>query len=103
MKTMNNRLFLLLLFISSSTAMATSLGPIQFDETQISPALQVFTVLTVLSLAPSLLIMLSSFTRVIVVLSLLRNALGLQQTPPNSVLISLALFITFFTMMPVAQ
>lgn len=84
-------------------ASGTQLGPFQFNEENIAPALQVFAILSVLSLAPSILIMLSSFTRIVVVLSMLRNALGLQQTPPNSVLISLALFLTLFTMMPVAQ
>ena len=84
-------------------AAGTQLGPFHFNEENIAPALQVFAVLSVLSLAPSILIMLSSFTRIVVVLSMLRNALGLQQTPPNSVLISLALFLTLFTMMPIAQ
>ena len=84
-------------------ASGTSIGPIHFDEESISPALQAFALLTVLSLAPSILIMLSSFTRIVVVLSMLRNALGLQQTPPNTVLISLSLFLTLFTMMPVAK
>lgn len=69
----------------------------------ISPALQTFMVLSLLGLIPSMLIMLSSFTRIIIVLSILRTALGLQQTPPNSVLINLALFLTLFTMMPVAK
>lgn len=78
-------------------------GIIQFDHNNVSPALQVFALLTVLSLAPGILIMLTSFTRIVVVLSMLRSALGLQQTPPNTVLISLALFLTLFTMMPVAK
>ncbi len=56
--------------------------------------------LTILSLAPSILMMVTSFTRIIVVLSLLRSAMGIQQTPPNSVLISLALFLTAFIMTP---
>lgn len=60
-------------------------------------------VLTILSLAPSILMMATSFTRIIVVLSMLRSALGLQQTPPNTVLISLALFLTFFIMQPVME
>jgi len=77
--------------------------PIQLDQNNIAPALQIFGALTVLSLAPGILMMLTSFTRNIVVLSILRNALGLQQTPPNIVLISLALFLTLFTMMPVAK
>ena len=56
--------------------------------------------LTILSLAPSILMMVTSFTRIIVVLSLLRSAIGIQQTPPNIVLVSLALFLTFFIMQP---
>ncbi len=56
--------------------------------------------LTLLSLAPSLIIMLSSFTRIVVVLSLTRNALGLQGVPPNQVIIGLALFLTLFVMGP---
>ena len=56
--------------------------------------------ITVLSLAPSILVMVTSFARIAIVLSLLRTALGLQQSPPNSVLISLALFLTAFIMAP---
>jgi len=63
-----------------------------------------FTLLmTVLALAPSILIMVTCFTRVVVVLSFLRTAIGAQQTPPNIVLISLALFLTFFVMQPVFE
>lgn len=65
--------------------------------------LQIIALVTVLSLAPSILVMVTSFTRIIVVLSFLRSALGIQQTPPNSVLISLALFLTAFIMMPTMQ
>jgi flagellar biosynthetic protein FliP len=61
---------------------------------------QLVALVTVLSLAPSILIVVTSFTRIIVVLSLLRSALGIQQTPPNTVLISLALFLTAFIMAP---
>lgn len=68
-----------------------------------SPILKTFLLLSALSLLPILLIGLTSFTRIIVVLSLVRSAIGLQQTPPNSVLITLALFFTFFTMAPVIQ
>src|SRR5690554_2793777 len=57
--------------------------------------------LTILTLAPSFLILTTSFTRIIVVLSFLRNALGTQQTPPNMLLIGLALFLTLFVMQPV--
>jgi flagellar biosynthesis protein FliP len=56
--------------------------------------------ITVLSLAPSILIMVTSFSRIVVVLAFLRSAIGLQQTPPNAVLISLALFLTAFVMAP---
>lgn len=62
--------------------------------------IQLLAILTILSLAPSILIMMTSFTRIIVVLSFLRTAIGIQQTPPNTVMISLALFLTFFVMAP---
>jgi flagellar biosynthetic protein FliP len=61
---------------------------------------QLVLMLTILSLAPSILIMMTCFTRIIVVLSFLRTAIGIQQTPPNTVMISLALFLTFFIMTP---
>ena len=63
--------------------------------------LQLVALLTVLSLAPSIVIMTTSFVRIIVVLSLLRTGLGLQQSPPNAVLVSLAIFLTGFIMAPV--
>lgn len=59
--------------------------------------------LTVLSLAPSILVMVTSFTRIVIVLSFLRTAIGLQQTPPNAVLVSLALFLTAFVMAPTLE
>ncbi len=62
--------------------------------------LQMVALVTVLSIAPSILIMMTSFVRIVVVLSLLRTALGLQQSPPNSVIISLALFLSLFVMTP---
>jgi flagellar biosynthetic protein FliP len=65
--------------------------------------LQIVFLLTVLSLAPAILIMVTAFTRIIIVLSLLRNAIGVPQLPPNPVLIGLALFLTFFVMAPVWQ
>ncbi|HEY1706684.1 MAG TPA: flagellar type III secretion system pore protein FliP [Rhizomicrobium sp.] len=61
---------------------------------------QIIALITILSLAPSILIMFTSFTRIVVVLSLMRTAMGLQQSPPNSVIVSLALFLTFFVMTP---
>lgn len=65
-----------------------------------SAAMQIIILLTVLSLAPAILIMMTSFTRIVIVLSLLRQALGTQQLPPNQVLIGLAMFMTFLIMGP---
>ena len=64
---------------------------------------QLLAVITVLSLAPSILVMTTSFVRITVVLSLLRTAIGLQQSPPNAVIVSLALFLTGFIMAPTLQ
>ncbi len=64
---------------------------------------QLIALITVLSIAPSILVMVSSFVRIIVVLSFLRTAMGTQQTPPNQVLIALALFLTAFIMMPTME
>ncbi|MEQ9520089.1 MAG: flagellar type III secretion system pore protein FliP [Parvibaculum sp.] len=66
-------------------------------------AVQIIALITILSLAPSILIMVTSFVRIAVVLSLLRTALGVQQSPPNSVIISLSLFLTAFVMAPVFE
>jgi flagellar biosynthesis protein FliP len=66
-------------------------------------ALQLIAVITVLSLAPSILVMVTSFTRIVVVLSLLRTALGTATAPPNTVIVSLALFLTMFVMAPAFQ
>jgi len=62
--------------------------------------MQIIALVTILSIAPSILIMMTCFVRMVVVLSLLRTALGTQQTPPNSVLVSLAMFLTLFVMTP---
>lgn len=72
----------------------------QQDPQQISVALQLVAVLTVLSLAPALIVMVTSFTRIIVVLAFIRTALGVPQMPPNQVLIGLGLFLSLFVMMP---
>lgn len=73
------------------------------DATLTERAVQLIGLLTVLALAPSILVMVTSFTRIVVVLSLLRTAIGLQTAPPNSVMISLALFLTLFIMQPTLQ
>jgi flagellar biosynthetic protein FliP len=68
---------------------------------EVSALVQILLLLTVLSLAPAILIMMTSFTRLAVVFSFLRHALGTQQMPPNQIIIGLALFVTFFVMAPV--
>jgi flagellar biosynthetic protein FliP len=80
-------------------SVGVEIGQAQTPE-QVSTTLQLLFLLTVLSLAPAILVMVTSFTRIIVVLGLLRQALGTQQMPPNQVLIGLALFLTFFVMAP---
>ena len=73
------------------------------DATVTERAVQLVGLITLLSLAPSILVMVTSFTRIVVVLSLLRTALGTQSAPPNSVMVSLALFLTLFIMGPTLQ
>lgn len=73
------------------------------DPRMVSTAIQLLLLLTVLSLAPALLVMVTSFTRIVVVLSLVRSAIGVPQLPPNQVLIGLALFLTAFVMAPVLR
>ena len=67
---------------------------------EVSTALQVLFVLTILSVAPAILLMTTAFTRIIIVLGFVRQAMGTQNTPPNQVLLGLALFLTFFIMTP---
>ena len=92
---------------ATSSNFSGSIGPLQFSlgsnqgEGSLSSTLQILLILTVITLAPSILIMLTSFTRIIIVLHFVRSALGTQSTPPNQVLIGLALFLTFFIMSPV--
>ena len=70
------------------------------DPTNVSTSVKLVLLLTVLSLAPSILILMTSFTRIVIVLSFTRTALATQQMPPNQVIIGLALFLTFFIMAP---
>ncbi|MFT4008068.1 MAG: flagellar type III secretion system pore protein FliP [Lacrimispora sp.] len=67
------------------------------------PTLELFLILTIISLMPSILVMMTSFTRIVIILSFTRNALGVQQTPPNMVLVGIALFLTLFIMDPVIK
>ena len=92
-------LLLLLPQAAAAQSLAIDLGAAGPGAT--SRLVQLTALITVLSLAPSLLVMVTAFTRIVIVLSLLRSALGAQATPPNTVLIGLALFLTFFVMQPV--
>ena len=71
------------------------------DPAKVSVVMQIFILMTVLSLAPSILIMVTCFTRIAIVLSLLRQAIGSAQLPPNQIIVGLSLFLTFFIMTPV--
>ena len=73
----------------------------QLNINESSTTIDLILLITILSLAPSILVMLTCFTRIIISFSLLRNAMGVQQTPPNQVMIGLALFLTLFIMTPV--
>lgn len=90
---------------SSSSGSSPLLGPlprIQLGENEdFALPLQLLLLLTILSLAPAIIILTTSFTRLVVIFSILRTALGLQQSPPTQVLIGLALFLTLFIMYPV--
>jgi len=103
-------LIVITLLLPVSAAMAAAPLPIPSinigvaDSTkpaEVATSLKVLVLFTVLSLAPSILMMTTSFTRLIIVLSFLRQALGTQQAPPNQVIVGLALFLTFFIMSPV--
>jgi len=106
-----NKLFLLLastlLFISPSllaetgALSAVTVTTNSVGEQEYSVTLQVLAFMTALSFLPAMLILMTSFTRIVVVMSILRQALGLQQTPSNQVINGIALFLTFFIMTPV--
>ena len=88
----------------ASPAFAQSLNINMADGISVTSQLvQMVALVTILSLAPSIIVMVTSFTRIVVVLAFLRTALGLQQTPPNAVLVSLALFATGFIMAPTLE
>jgi flagellar biosynthetic protein FliP len=108
-------IFLVALIFFSVTGTASAADPLPIPNVSLNiggssdqPAkaatvIQLVFILTVLSLAPAIFLMLTSFTRIVVVLSLLRHALGTQQVPPNQIIIGLAMFLTFFIMAPVWQ
>ena len=80
-----------------------ALNTISGDGRPLSLSLQILLLMSLLTVLPSLILMMTSFTRIIIVLSILRQALGLQQTPPNQVLVGLALFLSLFVMRPVVD
>ena len=95
-------LFLSLIFISSGfaeTQVDTTLNQIG----KLDITLKILFLITILSLAPAILITITSFTRIVIILSLLRHALGIPQTPPNQVIIALSIFLTIFIMKPVFE
>jgi len=81
-------------------ALTRALGEVSGNGAPLSLSLQILILMSLLTVLPSLILMMTSFTRIIIVLSLLRQALGLQQTPPNQVLVGLALFLSIFVMRP---
>src|SRR5262249_2575023 len=90
----------LVLLLYARTAGAQTLSLDMGDPSLTGRIVQLVLLMTVLSVAPAILLMVTSFTRIVVVLSLLRSALGLQQSPPNAVLIGLSLFLTAYIMAP---
>ncbi|GAB5481245.1 MAG: flagellar type III secretion system pore protein FliP [Parasphingorhabdus sp.] len=86
---------------SGSEALGRALDDISGDGRPLTLSLQILLLMSLLTVLPSVVLMMSSFTRIIIVLSILRQALGLQQTPPNQVLVGLALFLSLFVMRPV--
>ncbi len=111
---MKNKTFLIIFIIMTILLMATgyafavnvpspsinvNLGSSN-NPTQIANSIKLLVILTILALAPSILIMMTSFTRIIIVLAILRQGLGTQQMPPNQILVGIALFLTFFIMSP---
>lgn len=87
---------------SAAPSLSFSLAGLEDPDAAV-PALKIVAALTVLSMAPAVLLLMTSFTRILIVLGFIRQALGTQTLPPNQVLIGLALFLTFFTMAPMLE
>jgi flagellar biosynthetic protein FliP len=84
-------------------ALDRAVNTLASDGRPLSLSLQILVLMSLLTVLPSLVLMMTSFTRIIIVLSILRQALGLQQTPPNQVLVGLALFLSLFVMRPAIE
>lgn len=106
MKKQSFWIFLAVLFVSLGSWAQVTLPSVNLgfktvdNPNEVVNAIKLILILTVLTLAPAILIMMTSFTRIIIVFSFLRQALGVQQMPPNQLLVGLALFLTFFVMGP---
>lgn len=102
---MKGSILILIIFFLTGPASAQGLPAVTLNEagagTTYSLSFQILVLMTLLTVLPSLVLGVTAFTRIIIVLSILRQALGTQQTPPNQVLIALALFLTFYVMNPV--
>lgn len=96
------RLFSFLL-VFTNTAFADTLSDTITAFTRVDTTIKILLIITLLSIAPSLLIAMTSFTRIVIVLSLLRHAIGVPTAPPNQVIVALSLFLTFFIMKPVFE
>jgi len=100
---------IIMAILPARNAFAEPLFPFKFtfgiepndNQQQLSSSIQILILITILTLAPSIIMMMTSFTRVVIVLSFMRNALGTQQMPPNQIIVGLALFLTFFIMQPI--
>lgn len=110
--TCMKRLFILIVLVCSVVMLSCAAGAqnlpgirIGLDQNQtpddMAVTVQIILLITILSLAPAILVLMTSFTRIVIVLSLVRHALSTQQIPPNQVIIGLSLFLTFFIMSPV--
>lgn len=86
---------------TTGSGLDRALGELGNQAQPLTLSLQILLLMSLLTVLPSLLLMMTSFTRIIIVLSILRHALGLQQTPPNQVLVGLSLFLSLFVMQPV--
>ena len=85
-------------YAQTADGLSRAVNDIGGDGRPLSLSLQILVLMSLLTVLPSLLLMMTSFTRIIIVLSILRHALGLQQTPPNQVLVGLSLFLSLFVM-----
>jgi flagellar biosynthesis protein FliP len=88
---------------AEAAGLSRAMGDVAGDGRPLSLSLQILLLMGLLTILPSLVLMMTSFTRIIIVLAVLRQALGLQQTPPNQVLVGLALFLSLFVMRPAIE